>query len=207
MLNLRHLLSIAAISLSMWGCPSFTTFHTAAPIEAGTTESSLGLNYVGTSDSSIPNAEFQWRMGIDERSDFGVKYTFPFTPTFDYNYMFLKNDSLALSVDPTISPIYIGFGDESNDSSLLIIYGFLPILADVYSTESATITVAFKPGFVRGSASNNSGDSESEVNMLIGGSVGAKLKLGGFKLIPEFSLLKNMEVDGALYNLNIGFAF
>ncbi len=200
--------------LVLTACPSFTTMHTARPIEPGTNE--IGINAVAIGilpeegpGATLPNVEFQLRHGINENMDFGVKYSFPLTITADLNFAIINTGDFALSLDPQISPIYFKAGDVA----FFLMYAYLPVIVDVITTDTFVLSVNAKGGLTYGSISGEDQASDNDfavsgVSYQVGGGVGFKIMLGeSFALMPEGSLLYTIDGGGILWSGALGFLF
>jgi len=216
----------AALLLS--GCPSYSLMHTAKPITPETNEFGVMLVGAGFGFASQdvggveidgaslagPGVEFQIRHGVNEKMDFGLKYstTQPFSLTGDLNIGLVNSEGFNLSIDPTISPMYISAGDLTFFSVTLL----APIMADVVSTDSMGLTLSFIPGFQYGSVSGSTTDDSVAVDgiaLALGGSIGWKIKLGEtFSLMPNFTMLMWFPSEDASTNYytwvgGLGFLF
>lgn len=199
--------------LVLTACPSFTTMHTARPIEPGTNE--IGINTVaigivpegGGNAATVPNIEVQLRHGINENMDFGVKYSFPLTITADLNIALINTGDFALSLDPQISPIYFTL----EGTTFFLMYAFLPVIIDVVSTDTFVLSINVKGGLTYGSISGSATSNDfaiSGTSYLAGGGVGFKIILGeNFALMPEANLLYTIDGGGILWSGALGFLF
>ena len=91
-------------------------------------------------------------------------------------------------------------------------WGFLPVLFDVVSTSSFTLTLSPRAGLLYASGTFSSNDSplvaSSGVHALYGGGVGAKLRLGdNFAIMPEFAAFKVVSTDGVVFQGGISCQF
>jgi hypothetical protein len=186
--------------------------HTARPIAPGSNEIGITAMALGVVPDFgdgvvVPDLEIQLRHGINENSDFGIKYTAPLSLTADYNFAIINTGSFALSIDPTVSPMYL----SSGDSSAFWLWAFAPVLIDVLGTESFVLTVNVKPGIIYASGTVGDSDfnvSSSAMTFLIGGGLGAKFKLGEtFALMPEFNVLFVPDTSGLFWTGALGFLF
>ncbi len=211
------------LAVVLAGCPSSTIMHTAKPVRTGVTQ--IGINAVGYSPQTdaggavVPTFEVQARRGLSDSSDIGVRYSFPLTLTVDYNLL-VANGAVPISIDPTLAPTYFSFTDTTTDQygnstnqtvSLFMLYGYLPVLFDVISTDSLALTLSPRVGFWYASAAV-SGDSTLAANSGVSWvwGMGAGLRIGGhegFAVMPEVSLLAPFEGGGAIVQGALGFLF
>ena len=164
------------------GCASYSTAHTATPIEKGQVETSVRASYYGlqTGSSStgtlrggLPSFEFAGRYGISKNVDVGAK-VFPVGIGVDANIAVINQEAFAFSVNPAVS--YVGLGSAQGTGAG---YGmaFTNLLADVVKTESFTLTTGLKPGlfYAYGSAQGQFGGA---ARFGLGGTLGAKIWAG-----------------------------
>ncbi|MFP4601054.1 MAG: hypothetical protein ACLFVJ_22590 [Persicimonas sp.] len=187
------------------GCFSYSTLHTAKPVEQGKTEMTLAPGYFGGGVSNeasgdIPTAEFAARHGLTPDLDVGAK-VFPVGVAFDANYAFINTPDFAVSANPYVSVTRLSSGTGS------VTWGFalLNILADVVSTDMATVTVGAKPGFLYGFGSGDTAGSSTGAWM--GGMAGVKLHLTDtFALMPNFDIMTPIDGFGDTFLYNFGVA-
>ncbi|MFW5966516.1 MAG: hypothetical protein ACOCV2_03305 [Persicimonas sp.] len=201
---------ILAVGLLLFttGCPSFSTLHTATPVEEGETEMTLSASYLGmgasdaeTGDSvnfSVPTFEVAGRHGLSPDLDVGAKI-YPIGMGVDVNYAFLNEPNFALSANP-----YVGLTRAGNAG-----YGFalLNLLADVAKTESVSATLGLKPGVLYGF-----GGGSASASPVVGGMAGVKLGLSdSFSIMPNVDVLYPLADTGPfntfLYTGGIAFNF
>jgi len=187
-------------------CQSYSTVHTATPVEEGTAEIKAAAGGYGASVSTggesanavIPNFEFHGRYGLGNNMDFGGKI-FPIGAGFDFNYAVVNESSFAFSINPAISGLTAGGGGSSG----FVGFGLLNLLADVVKTESFVLTVGAKPG-----GQLAAGGGASQFTPMVGGTLGATVNLGDtFALQPWFDALYNVDGGGLLYTGLLGFSF
>lgn len=206
------LLSLAMALLAI-GCQGMTTYHTAQPIEKGTTELLVapevaGVFADGESDYS-PLVEARLRYGVARDLDVGVGtsgfidqdlYSFQ----ADVNYVLWRPGGMVVSLDPTFASLAV-FDAEAE------MY-WLPLLVDVWSNELATVTVAAKFGHleVDGIPDSDLFNIDTSGNFLAFG-VGAKLRIWKkVALVPELDVLLPLidEFDESRYLvLGLGLAW
>lgn len=189
------------------GCPSFSTLHTATPVDEGETEMTLSASYLGAAAStgsgdslnlSVPTFEIAGRHGLSPQLDVGAKL-YPIGGAFDVNYAVLNEPNFAFSVNP-----YLGLTRAGSAG-----YGFalLNLLADVAKAESVTATLGLKPG-----VSYSFGGGAAGAAPVIGGMAGIKLGLSdSFSMMPNVDVLFPMGDTGPfntfLYTGGIAFNF
>ena len=133
------------------GCASYSTAHTATPIEKGQVETSVRASYYGLQAGSgntgalrggLPSFEFAGRYGVSKNVDVGAK-VFPIGIGLDANIAVINQEAFAFSVNPAVSYVSIGNAGGTGGG-----YGmaFTNLLADVVKTENFTLTTGLKPG-------------------------------------------------------------
>ncbi len=199
---------IAAIALFVAsGCISYSTLHTATPVEEGQTEGAVSGSFYGLSVDgdalAVPNTEVAVRYGVTEQSDIGFK-VFPVGMAFDYNHALVLEEDFALSVNPYLSATHIG----SSEGSVTYGVALANVLADVVRSDSATLTLGLKPGLVYALGSANDGDFESATGAVIGGMAGVRLDMSAtMTVMPSIDIITPVEDLGAGWLYNVGLAF
>jgi hypothetical protein len=159
-------LLLAATALIITGCPSFTTLHTATPVEKGTAEvtGAAGLlgargNFFGsiggsTQDVNIGGVlpyigEIHGRYGVSDNLGIGGRISTYGMIGFDANIAPINTDAFALSLNPAVTVVPLG----------AITYGTVEgnALVDIVKTESVTLTLGAKGGGIWGTAGDNAG--------------------------------------------------
>ena len=189
-------LAIASTIACLAGCPEYNIMHAARPIAIGTNQFGVGAFVTGFSvfgnDTARPGMQFQFRRGVYEDFDFGLRYstTQPFGITADFNYALVDREGFVLSIDPTVTPLYV----KSGDTSYFLLTFMAPVLMDVVTTESLTLTVGAIGGLLFGTGRV----VDLEDDLLVadglyfggGGTIGAKVPLGDtFTVMPTVSML------------------
>ena len=122
----------------------------------------------------------------------------------DLNYALIQTNSFALSVDPTVAvqPSPLG----------LATYVWLPILADVYSTEQLTVKVSGRWGHLNidGTDDDDFFDYDESTGFY-GFGLGVRYESASGKIwMPELSLLVPLDddfEDDHLLTFSLGFVF
>lgn len=204
----------AAALLFGSGCFSYSTLHTAKPVEQGRTQITLAPAYIGIgvdnteggADSTfeLPTAEIAGRHGLTKDLDVGAKI-YPFGVAFDVNYAFINQSNFAASVNPYLSITRFSASDDSSDASFTWGTALLNVLFDVVSTEQLTLTLGLKPGFLY--AIGSSEETNADSFGVIGAMAGLQIKLTDtFGLMPNFDVLTPMNDnfgEGYLYNFGV----
>lgn len=187
----RYCLLFAAALILSTGCFSYSTLHTATPIEEGQTETTLSAGYFGvavdagsgTEPFDLPSTEAAMRYGVTTESDLGFKI-FPLGFAFDYNHAVVNTEDFVLSVNPYLSVTRFGAGSNS------LTYGvaLMNVLADVVKSDIATVTVGLKPGWIYGIGSTEA-ESDIATGGVIGGMAGVKVAMG-----DEVSVMPSIDV-------------
>lgn len=175
------LMSLAIIPLLLAGCPSFTTLHTATPVEKGTAEVTGAAGVLGStgtffgtvapdgSDSngtSIGGAipyigEVHGRYGVSKNLGLGARLSSYGMFGIDANIAPINTDAFALSINPAVTLIPLGVATYGSVES--------NILFDVVKTENTTLTLGAKPGGFWATAAGEGGFSP-----YVGGTAGVK---------------------------------
>lgn len=192
------------------GCPSVNTLHPARPVPVDKVEYSGGLGVYTFDDdlgsTTLPLVEAQARWGLGEQYDAGLKVTSFSMIQADLNYALILNEEFALSVDPTIAFLPLG--------GPLATYLWLPVLADVYTSEKLTLTLSGRVGHLFLSDSGNL-DDDDDIGLdgatgLWGIGIGMRHRLSDkLTLMPELHAVFPTEDVGAdvLYSFSVGFLF
>ncbi len=207
------------LAVVLAGCPSSTLMHTAKPVRVG--QNQIGINAVGYNPRvagesvTFPTFEIQLRRGLSEKSDFGAKYSFPLTISLDYNLL-LVDSGVAISIDPSLSPMYISSSTTAPDgtsstASAFWAWGFLPVLIDVVNNDSMALTLSPRVGFLYASGvfSEEGMDfATSGTSGWYGAGLGLKINAGqNFAIMPEISLLAPFDGGVTLVQGAVGFLF
>ena len=184
--------------------------HTARPLLVDEVENvgSIGLyrfhdGSTGESDY-LPQFEGMIRKGMGENFDAGLRMNAGALVQADLNYALIQNDSFALSVDPTIAlqPSPIGVAS----------YFWLPILADVYSDETMTVTVSGRWGRLNidGTGDEDYFDIDQNTSFY-GFGLGLRYESASGRIwIPELSALFPLEdefEEDSMLTFSLGLVF
>ena len=202
------------------GCISYSTLHTATPLETGETEIGSSIGFYGAAASvpafntggsssdtdtstsptsgslSLPYNEYDVRFGAAPNFDIGLKTNF-YGLGMDFNYALVNDSSFAFSIDPGI--FMTGWG---------VIWGtgYVNFLADVLKTERVTFSVGAKPGYWF-SVTNTVGNP----GFYVGGTATLRLDINDkLALTPGFDLiypLENNNFNTAFFTAQIGGKF
>jgi len=203
----RLLLTLFLVGL-LSGCPSVNTLHPARPVPVDKVEYSGGLGVYAFDDdlgsTTLPLVEAQVRWGLGEQYGAGLKVTSFSMIQADLNYALILNEDFALSVDPTIAFLPLG--------GLLATYLWLPVLADVYTSENLTLTLSGRVGHLFLSDTEGPDDDIGldEATGLWGIGIGMRHRLSDkLTLMPELHAVFPTEDVGAdvLYSFSVGFLF
>lgn len=195
------------------GCFSYSTLHTATPTEEGSAKikgstgafrmdfGSVSPNQGGGSQrlsGTLPTFEFHGRYGLGNNMDIGGKI-YPIGAGLDFNYAFLNDSNIAVSVNPAVNFLTLGGGGSAG------IFGtaMLNVLADVVKTDMFTLTVGAKPGTIYAA-----GGGGSTAAPFVGGTAGATLMLGdNFGLQPWFDGIYETRGGTFWWTALLGFTF
>jgi hypothetical protein len=198
------------VLLAGTGCLSYTTVHTATPLEqgeasfkgAGGYQSYALPNFDDSASASInvPATEFHGRVGLGNNMDLGAKLFF-FGGGVDLNYAPINTSNFALSVNPAIAYSQISSGSGQSTSEVGWGTGVVNVLADVVKTDAFTFTVGAKPGLVYLRA-----DNDSITTPALGGTAGLEFRVNdNFTIQPWVDSLYNFETDTMLVTGLVGF--
>ena len=195
------LLAVITLGLSASGCISYSTYHTAAPIEEGVTEGyATGSLYgiaVDNASISVPVNEIGARYGLSPESDIGFKFHYGGVAA-DYNHAIILEDDFALSLNPYLNVGWI--------AGLGVGTVFLNVLADVVRQDDLTLTVGLKPGFIYGLGSIDDDISTSTAGAM-GFMVGVRLDIHpDFSIMPSLDMVSPTTEFGTAWFYNAGVA-
>jgi hypothetical protein len=185
----------AAATLSLivsTGCFSYTTGHTATPVEKGRGNISARAGYTGVTSSgdvpggNVPYFEFAGRYGISDNVGIGAKL-YPIGVGLDLNVAAVNSESFALSINPAFS--FVTTGSIGGQGSATYGTALANVLTDVVKTENFILTLGLKPGILY-AFSNVSGITGQGVNFALGGTIGAKIWASdSFAIMPWIDVL------------------
>ena len=186
------------------GCTSIASLHTARPLPVGATEVVFAPGAYVFEDTDDGESE---TLRFGERVDAGVRTTSFSMLSADVNFAVVKTERFALSIDPSVSYFGLPF---SGDFS--ITYLWLPVLADVYTSDDLTVTVAVKPGYASVDLDDDDDDFWfDESTELLGFGIGARWRIGERTVVlPELNLVTfdDDELgDQRIWTFTLGFAF
>jgi len=152
----KCMLGAVAAALVLSSCASISNLSTARPVGKGNARLTAGLSKITTKSDTIPIIEqipdfmffeLMGELGLTERFDLGIKYTFPTAAYLEGKYCVVKPDSTrGFFFTPAVRAGYTSFphdSAESNDRmeiSVPLYCSFFPhekfgiTLAPVYST-------------------------------------------------------------------------
>jgi hypothetical protein len=172
----------------------------------------LAPAFFGTVDDGdvvgFPTVEVSFRHGINERFDFGLR-AHPVGLQADFNVLLVDSGAFALSVDPALSVFTFVAGDEPFG----LLYLWLPLLMDVYSSDTVTLTVGPKAGMFVGGKPPIGGTEVVGGNRAAfagGGVLAVVVRVGErFSLVPEVDAyyVSGAVDDAVMWNATIGLLF
>ena len=207
--------SLFALLVPLSGCFSYTTLHTATPVEKGTGQVNISAGFFGIGDgasggvATVPAPEFAGRYGVADDMDLGIKLFFLGT-AFDFNWAVVNNENLAFALNPSVSVSSFSLGVEGGDRASLT-YGtaLMNLLLDVKPSEMVTLTIGAKPGWLYAVGSAG-GESNAATGFVAGGMAGLQVKLSDiFALMPSFDIIVPVTDDtaGYFFSGGVGFQF
>jgi hypothetical protein len=216
-----QVLSVVAASTALLGCPNPNTYGTPRTIPAGKDQHTIAAEGIyATAKSNVDAAgnrtsasvglpmfpTYQYRRGIADEVDFGVRVANLSSLGGDVKWNFVKGD-----VDIAIDPGLQWFGVFTNNGSVNLFYFHGPLLVGINASDD--VAVVLTPGFVYalavGSISNSSGQS----GVFSGGGALARLGLGlnlrlgkTFAIMPEVTAMKGFnDAESLLLVGGLGF--
>jgi hypothetical protein len=213
--SLLTVVSFTTISLFLTtGCASLSSFKTAKPLGKGNTEGAFSVSHVATTnnqDSLIPGLmekppefwffELQGSMGITEKLDVGLKYTFPLSGSLDAKYCLAGADKdKGFFFSPGLKIGYTSLPDDASDSTNnnRIEY-FVPLYLSMYFTDFLSLSLI--PSYSGRFYTEASGYSN-----LLGGS--ANIRIGKkFGMIAEYSYYHNFNMEWDEYQIGAALYF
>jgi hypothetical protein len=205
------LLSVALFAmLAGTGCLSYSSVHTATPLEKGEVSVKGAGGYQSyevpfsndpsTDNFNVPATEFHGRVGLGNNMEIGGKLYF-FGGGLDFNYAPINTADFALSLNPAVAYSTVTFGGGPDTSSVGWGTGVVNILADVVKTENVTFTVGAKPGAIHIRV-----DEDSITTPALGGTAGFEFRVGDrITIQPWFDSLYNFDTDTFFFNGLLGF--
>ena len=189
-------------------CMSTASYHTAQPIEPGTSQVGVAMEaefyrIEGETARLIAHPRVNGRYGIDEQLDIGVTAGH-FGTSGDINFMVHGDDAVAVSLNPRVgvSNMMISEGSDSErETSVSLVAG---LLFDIAMGDAMTMTLGAKPGYIRVTESFGGG-SQSESDTFIAGSVGMKIDLDeSSHLFPEVNVVRFSEDGESMLQITAG---
>lgn len=203
-----RLLFIVLVGAQAAACPSVSLQHTARPVPVGERALSGAIGVYSFHDEdgeagSLPLIEVHGRMGLTDRMDGGLKIAALSMVHADLNYALILTDDFVLSIDPTVAVLPV--------TSSLVSYLWLPVLADVVTTDDLTLTLSARYGYL---SVDDIGDNDLGINGstgLYGAGIGLRYRISErLWLLPEFHVLQSVEdsIDSTtLYTFTLGLGF
>ena len=140
-----------ALFLLIINCASISNFSTARPVGRGNGAVTAALSRIATLSDTVPLIEqipdfyffeLMGTVGITDRFDVGVKYTFPAAGFIEGKYCLLADDSLkGRFLSPALRAGYTSFPHDSGSSNTRFEVS-VPLYASVFPSELFGITVA-----------------------------------------------------------------
>ncbi len=216
--NKTTLLSVISVPMTALllttGCASLSSFKTAKPLGKGTTEGTFSVSHVATmnsKDSLIPGFmeeppefwffELQGSMGVTEKLDVGLKYTFPLSGAIDAKYCLAgAGNEKGFFFSPGLKIGYTSLPNDADDSTKnnRIEY-FVPLYLSMYFNEFLSLSLI--PSYSGRFYTEASGYSN-----LLGGSV--NIRFGKkFGMIAEYSFYHNFNMEWDEYQAGAALYF
>ncbi len=179
---------LLAMPLAVTGCPNPNTYGTPRTIPSGKNQHIIALEGIGvrakaprtdasgavetgTDSEGLPLLpSYQYRRGVSDRVDLGVRVTNVSGLGADVKWNFLRG-ALDLAVDPGFHWVYVPVRDGFN-----VLYLHAPILAGVNVTDSVTLVLS--PGVVCAAFASSSKDGASRSAIVTNRGVLARLGVG-----------------------------
>ena len=203
-------IAVVLVTGLLCACPSISNMHTARPLLVDEVEkiASIGLNRLDDASTGdvdyLPQFDVMVRKGFGERYDAGIRGNTSALIQADVNFALIQTDHFALSIDPIVAvlPAPDGFAT----------YFWLPLFADVYTSEDLTVTISGRWG--RFNIDGNGDDDFFNIDQstsLYGFGIGVRYESADGKIwMPELSYLvpedDEFEDDNVL-TFSMGFVF
>lgn len=191
---------MAAVGLCIAGCVNTSSYHTAEPVESGTTEVAVGLEGQMTPGDDaidgmvVTQPRLNVRRGLPGAMDFGLTAgVFGFGA--DINRRIYSEDAVSVSVSPYMGLGWArGYGEDYDDYDAQLRWTTIAgVHFDYAAADNLVVTGALKPGFFYQRRTRvglfTGAETDAQFNPLLGGSVGVKLDLEAVWLFPEINLM------------------
>ena len=207
----RYFVGYVAMLLVLANCASLSTMQTARVLEKGESEHALGLgfynsdDFLGGDDISIPVLEYQYRRGIWNNFDAGIKLTNLGSLVLDGKYNLVNGQKWALATGLGLG--YLDF--ESTVGNVTAKSTIIDVMLPLYLSYDVGVMTSFYGAakYVLRSISTSGGTiTGGGDGSLISGSLGLKVgKTSGALL--EASLVSGLDNDFAGTQFNAGYFF
>jgi hypothetical protein len=207
--GVQRLAAVIAAGL-LSACPSISNMHTARPLLVDEVEktASLGLNRLDDGSTGdvdyLPQFDVMFRKGYGKHYDAGIRANLSALVQADVNYALIQTDHFALSINPIVAAL------PSPDG--LATYWWLPVLADVYTSDDLIVTISGRWGrFNLEVTDDDDFFNFSESTHFYAFGVGARYESASGQIwMPELSYLvpldDEFEEDNVL-SCSMGFVF
>ncbi len=215
---------VLAVIVTLVGCVSPSSYHTARTVDSGETEILLALEGSGsTSDFSdgvqVQHPSLHIRRGVADTIDLGLSAGSTGTG-LDANFMLAESDEIAFSVNPYggVAGVWELFRDDgAAREDVVLATAQLGIFVDVAAADSVTLTLGGKPGVFHQMEWSGFGESERQRmrGYYVAGSAGMRIDLENeMHLFPEVNVLwmddiqpGDLPVDGVIITVGMGLGF
>jgi hypothetical protein len=189
----RNLFGIIISGLTVSGCASVSSLHTARTTPEGMTRITLGggalsypnvnsaLQAAGYSNGVILGyGEAMVRRGFSSKFDMGVKYTIPIKTDVDLKFMFVDKPHFAMAMG-----LGTGFYYEYSSSAPNLYDLYVPIYMDI--DIASWFTIYLIPKYWMRFLTGGTGSNTNYFSHLVVGTAGLKLGAPKFGILAEFS--------------------
>ncbi len=204
---------VIGLGAALAGCPAIASNQSASTIPVGEFQQGFGVEYVGgmvdSDDSPTGETEFEFlrnpwpnywiRYGVTDFMDLGVRYSFPFSMTFDAKFQVLDTEMIDIAINPQAQ------------YSFYPVYFHLPILVGLSLGDSFEVVVS--PRLTYMSLLNDDFGDDDNVfgvsQLFVGGGLTLIIDIGErFQISPEVVFLQGLDPDlpGRMLSVNMGFA-
>ncbi|NLE00737.1 MAG: hypothetical protein GX640_12785 [Fibrobacter sp.] len=193
------------------GCASISNFQTAKPLGKGTAEALGATSFLTMANPLEPDSsitfrtfELQARVGLTEKLDIGLKYTFPTAGALDVKYCFLgSGKERGLFMSTGLQAGYTSFGSwgtdddvDENTADEKRVEFYVPVYLSIYPLDFLSLSVIPSYGgrfytFAKG------------YENVLGGN--ANVRIGKrFGVVLDFSLFRNFATEYTEKQVGIG---
>ena len=194
----------------MGACTTLSTLHGAHTTPKDERVLTIATGAVGAVDVTnvqsvgvLPTvAEVQYRQGLTDRLDFGVRL-YLVGVMLDANWMIVEARDFAVSLNPAIGG-YVSGGDPADQTSVLG-GAWMSVLMDLAHSQRATLTIGARGGLLLASQKEwTGGGGTAEGTLVGGGMLGATQRLSWRVSLLEEASVYTIGNGVILFNASLG---